>query len=104
MTSVVVIGSVDARALGSRKPAPDVRQGIFRQDRHAIVSLLTVGFDVVAETLEFLAREFLVDRLDLLEADDVGHGRLEPGKDSRKAGVDGVDVPGGDAHAADANA
>ena len=43
-----------------------------RQDRDAVEGLLAVHGDIVAERLERLAREGLVDAFGFLQADDVG--------------------------------
>jgi hypothetical protein len=55
-------------AVIARQAARDILQRQFRQDRHPVEALLPMGFDVVAAILERLAREGLVDRLDLLQS------------------------------------
>ena len=50
----------------------DLVEAQLRQDGDAVEALLAVRLDVVAERLDLGARELLVDRLDLLQADDVG--------------------------------
>jgi len=85
-------------AVVAGQAAPHVRQRVFRQQGDAVVALLTVRLDVVAQVLEGLARELLVHALDLLEAGDVRIGGLNPLQHRRQAGVDRVHVPGGDAH------
>jgi hypothetical protein len=75
-----------------------VLQRELREHGHAVVGLLAVDGDVVAQALEGLGRELLVEALDLLEHGHVGRGRFEPGQDSFQASIDGIDVPGGDAH------
>src|SRR5690606_31021267 len=65
---------------------------------NAVETLLPMGRDIIAERLERRAREGLVEALDLLKSDDVGPGDLEPVQDHRQAGIDAVDVEGGDLH------
>ena len=78
--------------------AGDVLEPVLRQDGDAVEALLTVGGDVVAEALEGGEREALVDRLDLLQADEIGPRLLQPGEERVDAGLDTVDVPGHELH------
>ena len=57
--------------------------------------------DLVAERLEPVVGELVVARLGLLQGEHVDVAALQQGLDAVDAGADGVDVPGGDAHAAD---
>ena len=54
------------------RPLIDLVEAQLRQDGDAVEALLAMGFDIVAKRLDLGARELLVDRLDLLQADDVG--------------------------------
>ena len=60
--------------------------------------------NIVAERLERLARKGVVDAFGLLQADDVGLPLGEPGGQIIHSLLDGIDVPGGDAHADEARA
>ena len=69
------------------------------EDGDAVPALLAEGLDIVAQRLDLGAREALVDRLDLLQADDVGRCPASASVEQHAlAGLDAVDVPGGDAH------
>ena len=72
----------------------------FRQERDAVERLLPVHREIVAERLERLARERIVDGFGLLQADDVGLALGKPGARGIDALLDRIDVPGGDAHGA----
>ena len=54
--------------------------------------------DIVSEILKGRGRKMLVLAFDLLQADDVGPGLGEPGLEPLGAGLDAVDVPGGNKH------
>jgi hypothetical protein len=60
-----------------------------------------MGLDVVAEFLNFHARELLVEALDLLQAECVGADLLQIVEEVGKPLADRVDIPGGDAQARD---
>src|SRR5690606_14922139 len=81
------------------QPAIDLIEGQLRQDRDAVEALLAVRLDVIAERLDLEAWKAFVDRLDLLQADDVGIALLQPGEQIVDPGADAVDVPGDDLHA-----
>ena len=49
-----------------------------RQDGDAVEAFLAVRLDIVAERLDLGARELVVDRLDLLQADDVRRALAQP--------------------------
>ena len=68
------------------------------QQRDAIEGLLAVGDYVVAERLDRLARERLVEAFDFLQADDVRRALLQPSQQQLDPLPDRIDVPGGDAH------
>ena len=57
--------------------------------------------DIIAQRLQRLARKRLVDAFGLLQADDVGLTLLQPGGEVVDALLDGIDVPGCDAHGGD---
>ena len=57
--------------------------------------------DVVAKLLDLHPRKLLVEALDFLQAKNVGLNLLEIGEEVRQPLADGIDVPGGDAQAAD---
>ena len=78
--------------------ARDVVDTDARQDGDAVPLALTVVHRVVAEGRERELREALVGELGLLQAQDVGLGVPEPLLDARQAGLQRVDVPGGDPH------
>jgi hypothetical protein len=73
-----------------------------RQDRDAVVALHAVHQHVaVAERLERLAREQLVRRLGLLQAQHIGLRLLEQTPDEADAQPHRVDVPGDQSHGQD---
>ncbi len=76
----------------------DLVERKFRQQRDAVEGLLPVHGEIIAERLERLAREGVVDAFGLLQADDVGLALGEPGDRGIDALLDRIDVPGGDAH------
>ena len=82
----------------ARQAAVDLVERKLRQDRDTVEALLAVGLDIVAQRLDLGARELLVDRLDLLQADDVGRALGQPVGEVADAGADAVDVPGDDFH------
>jgi hypothetical protein len=61
---------------------------------------LAKSLDVIAERFDLDARELVVDRFDLLQADDVGRAVPQPYKQIAQASLDAVDVPGDDFHVA----
>ena len=69
---VVVIAGQAAASTSSK--------GSFDRMATPLKALLTVHGDVVAERLERLAREGVVDTFDFLQADDVGCALVEPGQ------------------------
>src|SRR5262245_9991245 len=71
----------------------------FRQDGGAVVALLPMEGEIVAERLEFEAREGMVLAFGLLEERHIGRGLLEPVDHGLDPGLDAVNVPGGDEHA-----
>ena len=72
-----------------------------RQDGHAVPLALAVVHGVVPERGERQVRERLVRELRLLQAEDVGPCVAQPLLDPLLAGLQRVDVPGGDPHARD---
>ena len=54
------------------RPSLHILERMLGEERDAVEALLAVDGDVVAELLDRLGREGLVDALDLLQADDVG--------------------------------
>ncbi len=84
--------------LGAVEPGGDVGDAGAGQDRHAVPLPGPVVHRVVPEALEGQLRERVVGELGLLEAQDVGLGVLQPLLDPGEAGLQRVDVPGGEAH------
>ena len=82
----------------ARKAAIDLVEAQLRQDCDAVEALLAVRLDVIAQRLDLGARKTFVDRLDFLQADDVGRAFLQPVQQVVDAGADAVDVPGDDFH------
>src|SRR5688572_19825333 len=70
------------------------------QDRDAVPAFLAVPDARIAGALELLLREAFVERLQFLEADDVGLEVAEPAQQDLKPGGDSVDVVAGDPEAA----
>ena len=68
------------------------------QDGDAVPAALAVVHRLVAERREGQRREGGVGQLGLLHADDVGLALGQPLLDPLEAGVEGVDVPGREAH------
>src|SRR6185437_773791 len=66
--------------------------------RDAVEGLLAMRDDVVAERLERLARERLIDAFSLLQADDIGRAILQPAHERFEPLPDRIDVPRSDAH------
>jgi hypothetical protein len=54
--------------------------------------------NIVAQCLDCLPREGLIDGLGFLQADDVRRPLGEPGGQVLDSLLDRIDVPGGDAH------
>src|SRR5262245_1600437 len=69
-----------------------------RQNSHAVECFLSMHGYVVAERLEGVPRESIVDAFRLLEAGDIGLPLGQPGERIVHALLDGVDVPGCDSH------
>ena len=74
--------------------------GLAAEDGDAVEALLAVDKAVIARLAQPLDREIFGYGLDLLQAGDVGPGRLQPFEQARQAGVGAVDVEGGDQHGA----
>ena len=94
---------LDIAGLRILKPGEAARHVFDRmsgEDRDAVIRLLPEGLDVVAEGFKFEPGKCLVEAFDFLEADDIGRGFLEPAEHRVDAGLDGIDVPGGDFHGA----
>lgn len=72
-------------------------EGKLGEERNAVPALLAMGHDIVAKRLDLGGRKAFVDRLDFLEADDVGLFFFEPTHQQFKPGLDAIDIPGGDA-------
>ena len=71
-----------------------------RQDRHAVIGLLTVDQCPVAGRLDLLARKGVIRDLGFLQRDDVRGVRSEPGDQLVESHAQRIDVPGGDLHGA----
>lgn len=67
------------------------------QDRHAVPAVLAAPDGMVTRLADRSLRKLLIARLQLLKADDVGPGRLQPDQQSGEPAVDAVDVEGRDA-------
>jgi hypothetical protein len=79
----------------------DVLETHARQDRDAVPGRLAVRRHLVAAVRQLVAddlAERVVAELRLLQADDLGPPLVEPRQEPRHALLDGVDVPGRDAH------
>src|SRR2546429_290151 len=87
-----------------REPSRDRLGAGARQDRHAVVGLLTGDQGRVAEPRELGERELVVGDLRLLEAHDVGPPPLEPREEARQPSPDRVHVPRRDLHGDDRSA
>ena len=72
--------------------------GVAREDGDAVERLLAMDGDIVAGRLDLQPRERLLQALDLLQANDVGLGLLQPGEEVFEALTDRVDVPGCNSH------
>jgi hypothetical protein len=113
----VSVGQVEAADGNAGYDGPDIAAvdvvGIARQaavgllglfapseDGDAVPRLLTVPDRFLARVADGVDRKLLVDRLQLLQAGDVGLRGCEPVKEHGEAGVDAVDVVGGDFHGA----
>jgi hypothetical protein len=70
------------------------------EDGDPVPALLAVRLDVVAERLDLHPGKALIDRLDLLQHDDIGLLLLQPFGQRVHPRLDPVDVPGGDPHQA----
>ncbi len=62
----------------ARQPAVHLVEPQLRQDGDAVEPLLSQRLDMVAQRLDLEARKAFVERLDLLQADDVRIGLLQP--------------------------
>jgi hypothetical protein len=69
-----------------------------REDRHAIPALLPMPDCAVTGGADSVDREFLIGRLQLLEAGDVRLGLPEPIQEDWQTCVDAVDIEGCDFH------
>src|SRR6516164_1125456 len=87
-----------AVGLVAGKPRGHVLEGKFRQQRDPVEGLLPVHCNIVAERFEGFAREGIIHAFGLLQADDVGPPLREPRGHVVDPLLDGIDVPGGDAH------
>ena len=74
------------------------RLGAAGEDRHAVPALLPVPDRAVTGGAERGGRKFVIGRLQLLQADDVRRGLLQPPQQVGKPPVDAVDVVGRDPH------
>ena len=74
------------------------RLGAAGEDRHAVPALLPVPDRAIAGGAERGGRKFLIGRLQLLQADDVRRGLLQPAQQVGEPPVDAVDVVGRDPH------
>lgn len=83
-----------AVGLVAEEGGADGLDGVARKDGDAVVGLLGDGGALVADGGEDVGRE--VGAFELLEEEEVGLARAEPGGDVVEAGADGIDVPGGD--------
>ena len=70
-------------------------EGDFGKQGDPVPAFLAVGFDIIAQRLDFGARKALVDGLYFLQADDVRPFLFEPTQQQLDPGLDAVDVPGG---------
>src|ERR1051326_1776510 len=86
-------------AFHRRQTSRDVLGRAFRQDRNAVVALLSVHGAIVAQALERIGWEGIVRGLYFLQADDIGRGLGKPASDGVDPRFDRIDVPGGDLHA-----
>src|SRR5262249_18283486 len=68
------------------------------EERDAVEGLLPVHRNIVAERLERLAREGLIHALGLLQDNDVWPPLRKPSGQIVDPLLDGIDVPGRDAH------
>ena len=87
-----------AVGLVSWQPRGHLLERKFGEYRDAVERLLPVHRNIVAERLERLAREGLIHALGLLQENDVRPPLGEPGGQIIDPLLDGIDVPGGDAH------
>jgi hypothetical protein len=55
---------------------------------------------MIAERFNLQARKLVIDRLDFLQAGNIGRGLLQPVLEVLDTGFDAVDVPGRDFHIA----
>jgi hypothetical protein len=90
----VIVGVVAGQA------AVHLVEAQLRQDGDAVEPLLSQRLDIITQRLDLEPRKPIVLRLDLLQADDVGVGLLQPVQQIVDAGAHAVDVPGHDLHGA----
>src|ERR671930_2476968 len=88
----VVIGVI------ARQSRRDLVERELRQYGDAVECLLAMHGYVVAERLEGLPRERIVDALGLLQTSDIWLPLAQPGQRIVHALLDGIDVPGCDSH------
>src|SRR5262249_49608971 len=81
----------------SRQARRDLVEWKLRQHRNAVEGLLPVHCNIVAERLQRLARERVVDTLGFLQADHVRLPLRQPGGPGVHSVPDPIDVPGGEA-------
>jgi hypothetical protein len=93
-TGMIVLGV-------ARQPRRHLIEGDFGQDRDPVEGLLPMNRDVVAQRLDRLPREAIVDAFGFLQADDIRRPLLQPGEQAVHPLLDRVDVPRGDAHGQD---
>src|SRR4051794_16515867 len=105
-----VAGRGDRPRLGAREAGRagqagrDVLEAALGEDRDAVPGRLPVHRDLIAARRQLVLQqpgERLVGQLGLLQAQDVRLTLVQPGKKTRHALLDGVHVPGDDAHAHD---
>jgi hypothetical protein len=84
----------------ARQTAADQRRLVGAlQDRHPISGFLAMPDGAIAGRADRGCREFLVGRLQLLQACDIRRGVSQPIKQIGEASIDAVDVVGRDPHA-----
>ena len=69
-----------------------------REQRDAVPALLSDPGAAIAGGLDLRARKLRIGRLDLLQLDNIGPGRVEPRQQLHEALAKVVDVPGRDSH------
>jgi len=84
--------------LVSGQPRRGLVERQLRQQRDAVESLLAVGNDVVAESLDSLPGKRLIDAFDFLQADNIGCAILQPDQEMVEPLPDRIDVPRSNTH------